>query len=299
MKFIGTLYGQIIIMSCLVVIYFLLWAISLFSSNCNRTVMSYMVIGSVNIFNVIYVILMVYDLILSFPFIRKCKIWELWKRDAFYFRGEFTFVLFVSTPLGFLTQIITRIPFDPSNLWPSIVTLGIINSVFFNAKYFWACGFALYTTILLWTCSLCRKKKKYKSNFDEVINHPEGCRLFEAFCKSEYSPENLWARQEIIAYRKNPTIDHATMIYTKYLQGSKSELEVNVTFKEYQRVKSDLASENHSNLLDSIFDGIFREVTENLMDTYARFVSSSEYIQFKKRGEYFNELITPLVQTDL
>jgi hypothetical protein len=293
-KWMGTLLGQILMSLFLLVVHFSVFGIFAAATLCDRSIMKWVLVGSTAWCCLVIVILLAYDAIVCAPGIRKGECWNLVRRDGFYMRWEYSLFLIVLVPLGTCVQSIAialdQIPFGKVR-WPTTLTLAISNSIFFNLGYFFACGLPLYVTILTWLLSFCHRKKK-QSRIEEVFANPELLGYFEEFAKSEYSPENLWLFLEIQKFRQDPDLNLGWHIYNTYLNGGKSELEVNVTMATRKVVKDAL----HLQGIDQdTFDPVLKEICDNMIDTYSRFTLCSDYIKYMNRTEQFKELTTPMI----
>jgi hypothetical protein len=294
-KLVGTLQGQLVIMVVIVGFNFGIAAAFIWGTNCNVTYMRILLVVVVGLMGCTYIVLLIYDIILCIPTIRKWGLLSLVKRDGFYLRIEFIGIVCGGIPLTVLGQIVAYF-FDlsvgSSVRWPLILSLGIINSCLFNYVYFCTCGFPVYLTVLIWCRSLCRKKRKV-TKLDFILESQEGLKLFEKYAISEFSPENIWLRKEILDFRKNPTLEHAEKIYATYLNGSDSELEVNVTLYERKLISNRIQC---GEISQDLFDSILSDVYVNLFETYSRFVVSRDYKSFQRKSDFFNELTTPLME---
>jgi hypothetical protein len=112
-----------------------------------------------------------------------------------------------------------------------------------------------------------------------------GRKLFADFCNSEFSIENLSCYEDLLLFRDEQNFNKKKelfeSIYYKYLNGSESELEVNIP----GGTKSDL--NNIFKSLDIIVDfddlvinKLIGDVKLNLIDTFSRFKQSKSYFNW-------------------
>jgi hypothetical protein len=72
-----------------------------------------------------------------------------------------------------------------------------------------------------------------------------------------------------------------------YLNGSDSELEVNVKQHDIVTLKKKVEIKEYPN---DLFDDIERTLVENMQDTFARFLSSLDYLRFVYEQNFSQEI---------
>jgi hypothetical protein len=244
----------------------------------------------------------VYDMILLFISIRsKCSCSQIWKKmykeDSYHYRAEFLLgYCLVGIPLTgavMLTAIfsLSSVPqiAEVLDYWAPIS-----NSLSCLAYWWIGCGYVLMVTIFKFCVGKCKKRTTHSSNYfiDELKNDPILFDLFESFAKSEFSAENLYAWKDILEFQNYPSLARGNAIFIKYLCQSKSELEINVSLTLCLDIKKKLdnSSDGVVNTISaSTFDAILSVVTDNLTDTYSRFIFTSKYLKFTKMNEIVHD----------
>eukprot|EP01080_Neovahlkampfia_damariscottae_P005518 gene5518-9335_t len=125
--------------------------------------------------------------------------------------------------------------------------------------------------------------------FEGLMNDQNIYTMFFEFCKSEWSIENLLFYDDALKYSKIPVKErekHAKRIIELYLNGTNSELEVNATRKECDDFKENV---KEGNLDPVILQSLIRTVIVNLVDTFSRFVITTEYINYKKTVNFIEQ----------
>jgi hypothetical protein len=283
--------GQAITMSLIFSLTFgwmLLWVLSL---KCDLTYITDIVAITIAVLACFYIVALLYDVFLSFKYIKMNGIVAMLKMDAFLFRIEFLFTVFICLPLVIISQIITFIRFagdDPTiTRYSDIILLGVVESLAFPSMYFVACYFSLIITIVQWIRAKCQKKTAGLQIMERVLEDAEGSALFLQFAKTEYSPENIWCRNAIVEFRKAPSLSLATTIYLTYFDGANSELEVNVQGVHRRKIKQELEAMQVSR---DMFDQLYLEVIQTLSDTFVRFQISSQYTTYERKKEFFSDV---------
>jgi hypothetical protein len=93
-------------------------------------------------------------------------------------------------------------------------------------------------------------------------------------------------------FRENPSLELGNAIFSKYLNQSRSELEVNVPNSLCSEIRSklDTSTEGMVNTLSGeMFDKIQQVVAGNLSDTYSRFIFTSEFVKYKNISEILED----------
>jgi len=131
---------------------------------------------------------------------------------------------------------------------------------------------------------------------NEMLKDENIYEMFLAFCKKEYSVENLYCWMDIQKFKALEVDDpimkslnsekkkngmyviHAKRICDKYFHGDKSVMEVNIQKKEYEEIWRKLLKKQADR---AFFDVILVSIKVNMMDTLTRFkLSSAEYRKY-------------------
>jgi len=104
-------------------------------------------------------------------------------------------------------------------------------------------------------------------------------------CKQEYSIENISCWKDVEDFKKERSIDvkrkKVVEIYNLYLNGNRSQLEVNVSSAIHIEIQKDMNESNYEN----IFDQLSKDILTNLRDTFQRLTTSERYQSYKKHQE--------------
>ena len=203
---------------------------------------------------------------------------------------------YLNDPHYFRIQILLFLPYMIYNLITEILTLintttfsniiqystynQIFNTINFAILLIIDVIFPLILTIIIF---IIRKKKIDDINeLDDIVNNKESYNLFESYCKSEFSIENLLCYQDIQKYKKSGK--EAYDLYKTYLNGNSSFFEVNVQKKDYSVIheKINLWRRDRINnpLGLDLFNNVEATVKLNLSDTLSRFILSKEYKEY-------------------
>lgn len=211
------------------------------------------------------------------------------KEDIYYFRFECLFGLLIVVPTVLVFAILSLI-LDVGTFY---VFFSIYNSILFEIGFLFQTAITLYITIISYIFKCFRKRERKDeatNNLSLLLNDQEGRELFKKYTKSEFSIENFSCYSDIIIFKKETNLsilkEQGERIYSLYLNGRGSELEVNVTRSKCIEVFKKLQMNEISR---DMFDDIEKGVFENLMDTYSRFIFSSEYLIWKSKLKYLKE----------
>jgi hypothetical protein len=172
------------------------------------------------------------------------------------------------------------------------------SSKFFMVFYF--SGFILFLTILNNVVALLNPPSSYPTDsIDKLYQDKYLFNLFKEFAEMENSIENLLLFEDIKKYKALKLEDResfAEEIYFKYLDGEFSALEVNMTKKQRKEVHKKCLYKNFD---DDLYSSVMMSVKENLsgsensflihLDTYARFIISSEFLKYKHQSDIIEE----------
>jgi len=182
----------------------------------------------------------------------------------------------------------------------------ILNTINFGILYLIDVTLPLFLTILQFIISLFVEGEIEESVLDQVLRDPKGHDLIAEFCKMEYSVENVYAWDDIEAYkrvekddpafksltdsqqRKLLLITHARRILSKYFAGGKSLMEVNCQQKDIDTILKKIQLKQVDRHL---FDKLLETVSMNLCDSFSRFCLTSQYKKFLAEKVLVNVLM--------
>eukprot|EP01080_Neovahlkampfia_damariscottae_P010496 gene10496-3017_t len=256
-------------------------------------------------FNLLIIIFDIFVTVKDF-FRGKCQ--EVFiKSDPFYFRLQQSFgviVLIILITIGsFLTfavlGVITRLKgVDDGITYAASIAIATLNVII----SFYLSGFVLFLTIINVLNSYIKKLRGNKipnpnsfmksgSELQSVLGDTEFSKLFKRYCESEWSVENYLCIRDIEKFKYSKMEERSEIldeIFYTYFNGSRSELEVNVT----QQLCTDLKKKMDSNHFeDEIFDDLLKAIFTNLNDTMSRFRFTSEYTKFLKTNKLLQDQI--------
>jgi hypothetical protein len=229
-----------------------------------------------------FICIVVFDLIMNIPLIFKCR----WKKifldnDPFHFRLDiisflFTFplvVVWLFSPFPYLiSSILTEI-----NLFIGLWVSGIQALMITMLKKF----------IYFLQSFRARMSFYEKLNLKDVLQE-EIIDVFEEFCVSEWSSENILLKKDIIEYKKSNNQERKKLcefISKNYLMSS-SPLEVNCP----EFLLTQVIKKISANIMeDDLFNDVEKVLDVNLSDTISRFRFSSLYFNYLKDLETKNK----------
>jgi hypothetical protein len=225
---------------------------------------------------------LVYDLILSGT--RCCNPKILWKEDGFWFRFEVYIVGSCVLIIFILHQIYSLVTAVASvNAIPDYILL----ILFRGALYFQQAIFPFIVTLITMVRQYQNTTPKHRDVLPRILEDQYGHDLLYAFCEAEFSVENIAALDEIARYKKSVALATAERIYAKFLNGTQSQLEVNVPQKACMAVKYKLE-------MRDVDVSLFKEIESGLMlnisDTFTRFMITSEFHTYTSTVNFFKEL---------
>jgi hypothetical protein len=220
-----------------------------------------------------------------------------YSRDPLNYRVDF---IFIASVLLFviLYSVMALIPYSYAT-----DVLGTIFNFLFRFSLILASGLSCHIVIIKrFITKLLSKKtvdEKTLSRSDlmlRVLSHPKGKELFEAYCTSELSIENVKAYYDLKTYQeltqKEKKEYMCRVIYYKYVQ-SNALMEVNMANSTRTALKSAIETLDSQNL-DTIFDELIIEIRSNLTDTFTRFQVTEGYRKFKRRSSFATKEVTEL-----
>ena len=212
----------------------------------------------------------------------------IFKEDHFYFKFEFYILMILGSGSIYLISLILSFSgffdyrFDLIRLLSNFFTNVII--------FIGTIGFTLFLTIFFFLKNLIKKiltlkDEPMKTKFEIWLQNSDFNEIFYQFCLSELSPENFICFEDIIEFKKNPTLEKAQEMYNLYFNSLHSELEVNLSQNDLNPLKKKI--EIGIEIDKTLFDLIEPQITSNLKDTYSRFIITPEYAQFMYKLESY------------
>lgn len=231
-------------------------------------------------------ILFILDFITNFQDIVKFRCSKLWKDDIFYFRIEiFGLVIGIALPF-FVFRLIMDAAF------PNPLSMAIFSSFSYYILYFGQFGFILIITMIA-TIKSAFSKNKLNDEIKVYLLDEEFHKNFKNFADIEFSGENLSCYDDTIEYSniKDPKkkLEFLQKLHSRYLNGIRSELEVNVTKDISLQIKDAIES---NNLPENLLEPLQKLLILNLSDTYSRFIFSKEYKNWVKSKTFLQESIS-------
>lgn len=146
--------------------------------------------------------------------------------------------------------------------------------------------FSLSITIFTWLSGFCRRKENDPNGLEKVFKN-EGLKiLFKNYAKQEWSLENYLVYVDIQNFHKltgKRRKEEARRIFDTYFNGNSSPLEVNIDGETSRNIRNRISLVNQEHDIFSQVEGVVRM---NLLDTYNRFIFTSEYLNYIKSQEF-------------
>lgn len=266
----------------------------------NNYVCSFKILTSIKIFYaigllVIYVAIIgtvIFDLVTNLQKIIKCRIFQyMFKSDPYWFRTQiYLFLMYLV--YQFIADIVVISKTSSFNDYLTNYNLiGSLNTVTCLFLVLLDVLFPLFISVvntILYIIFSFFKSQKTVDGLLKVLKDPNTFKMFENFCKTEYSFENISCYQDIKSFEAKPTMEKAQEIYLTYLMGVSSPMEVNVSRSHCAEVKI-LIDKN--DITPNLFSKIEAMMITNLSDTFSRFIYLPEYINYEKLHSVQNELL--------
>ena len=222
-----------------------------------------------------FLLFLLIDSIISISLMVKCKWKQWWRNDPYYFRVDhisiiFLVICFILWAAGILSKLGDMI----------VIELAFLFTLLING------GNSLIITIVLdiyhWfrPTEIEENRSELKKMFllsDD--NSKELSKLFREYCQQEYSIENYLCMSDITKLKQSEEKEKiAERIHILYLN-PQCAYEVNVS----SAVKDEFINllRTLKNITNDIVINLEGTIMRNLMDTYSRFIFSTEYKQFK------------------
>lgn len=226
------------------------------------------------------VVLFILDILLNFERVKKYEFGRILRSDPFNFRVEvYVLALSCAGPI-YITANIVNLIGSLDNIFE--MTLSSLTHLIL---YFYLVAFPLGMTIL--KLIFIRKSNLDKmGELESLLNTDDGFELISKACEMEYSIENLACWKDIQDYKKDKSIDDKKKRFSKikklYLNGSNSEMEINVGAEILDKIFENVKLEKYDN---ELLKELEYNVTKNLKDTFFRLSEREEYKLFLKHRE--------------
>jgi hypothetical protein len=153
----------------------------------------------------------------------------------------------------------------------------ILNTITYSVLLVIDVLFPLVLTVVELVIVLVRRKK-HTDTLEDMLKVEQLFVLFEEFAKSEYSIENVACYNDIQSFKKNPSQQSLKAFFEKYMNGSSSVMEVNLSGNVCKNIVGILQS--NAEITSTTLDGVESGVMTNMSDTYTRFVISSAFEKY-------------------
>lgn len=237
---------------------------------------------------IIVFIVFIFDVILSFDNIKTCNLRALWKEDGFYFRIE-TYIFGGIFTVPYVVVIIILVTANVIPDIPQQWLYFLLVTFCYYFAFFYQVLFILIVTIITTIIKLF-KKKAHDDQLKKFMSKEETYTLLLEFAKSEFSVENIVCYDDIQAYKSitNPEerLQMAQKIFDTYLNGSDSELEVNISSDFCKKVKTLIST---GNVDGNLLNDVERQIIANVSDTFSRFIFTSAYLNYTAKTEYLKK----------
>jgi hypothetical protein len=239
---------------------------------------------------ILLVIASIYDILSTGRHYWRQGIWKVFLEDPYYLRVEslwFSWIL-----IALVVQLTCNSFMDRGINW---YFLAYWNSVTHAVVALYGVFFPVFVSLCVLIRDLSNGSfwKKTSHNMDtlrELLRDPVGKNMFFDYCRAEYSIENASCFEDITMFQleTNPEkkLFMSKRIFAIYLNGSNSELEINLTSAIPAEISTKLKAEEIDNHL---FDRALEACISNLGDTFHRFRFKPAFIQFKKTNKFLQE----------
>jgi hypothetical protein len=298
LKLLGSSWFLLGLVVCTYLFYVLIFFIGFASTNfvCNSTIIWHTVfyVVSLSLFLIAFGILFIYDVILNFAKLKKCRIFSVLREDLYFYRFEIYILgLFLVFPFWLISLFmnpdffqVKSFRFARNQLRPEIPVVSSLASVSFYTFFFMQCGFVLIMTLIKALIGLICRKPKKKGAMAEWIKNEDRKKLFIEFLEKEWSVENMQCYDQCHKFLKiidpEEKLDCARKLYMTHLSGKKATLEVNVPNSITQEIRTKLYA---LQITDDLFDRLLGEIVMNLNDSFARFTVTIAYSQAQNRQD--------------
>lgn len=248
---------------------------------CSNNAVKYMDLAK-TIYNLciigVSVLVIFVDVVLSIKKLAKCQLKSYFiSEDPYFYRLE----IFQVFPIFFII-----IAAEVLKILKYRFESRILKSI---SYYYLIYIFLLFPSIitifkLLKRCIKTKEIREHNTALALIFDDKELVEHFFEFTKQEWNQENALYYQEMIYKRKSRiwTSDEAKRVYSTYLAGASSILELNVPYDVKEKVRKQMESENYS--MD-VFSDVNQVVIQNLLDPLNRFSNTKEFKKFMNGRE--------------
>lgn len=284
LRYMGTWWFDIIVTVLSYLIFTFIFSMAYFANNFQCTgfqtneINYWVYIGLLIALGGGYILIFLYDFFINIRDIIRCRFYQLFVDDIYYFRIEiYIFGILVTYLYTSIWQLHHAINNNPT------LIAGICNGIFFNLFLFYQVIFVLVFTIFK-TIYDCLKRKP-KDELEEILKSEEKRSYFRKFCQQEFSPENLACYEDINEYKSKNQEEKAkiaTQIFNLYVRLN-AELEVNFPGP----IRNEINEKIQNGVFEKdLFDKLEVQIIVNLSDTYSRFVYTQEYDNLLKKETF-------------
>jgi hypothetical protein len=285
----------------------------------NRYVCSYPLLVALKVLNsceliIVYVMILsaiLFDIIMNWRKVIRCPngiINYLFYSDPFWFRSQIImFLIYLVYQLAVdiavlslsTTYIATMEHYYPIAVLNTVsciflVLIDVIYPLAITVIYYYLkfvrcrCekkdGSSIYTLNM----SIRKKSETSENKIQELMADENGFALLLAYCKSEWSVENIHAYVDLHNYKMGPTLERAQEIFNTYLKGGESHMELNVPRTYCTKVKEAMEKKE---ILKTLFQDIEQCTVANLCDTYFRLAETAPYKKYSLNQKAQKELL--------
>lgn len=208
---------------------------------------------------------------------------NIWKEDVLYFKSEvyiiglvFLFPIFVAK----FTLLVLNIQFYHL----------LVNTIMIYGIAVLQVVFPLTITIIDLIKNGVKDVNK-KNEFQTILTDPNGLILIKKFSEYEFSSENIQCYEYIQKYKLLKTTEEREQFvnnfYTIFLNGTQSELEINVKGEECEIVKEKITKKE---IDEHTLDEIEKAIKTNISDTFQRFRHTGEYYKYLQEKDITKEI---------
>jgi hypothetical protein len=226
---------------------------------------------------------------------KECGIKRLfYAKDPLRFRTEFLLYLFgpvvAIIPVAYITVLTGMYLGKSLNASPNTRDmLNYLLPLFLLIMDAYSIGITTLFPFFLTIHGICRKKPVSNSDLGRILADPNYRKLFESFCKAEFSSENLLCYDDVQIYKNTPPLEllnRAHEIYNRYISFT-APIEVNVSGTHRKEVYTKI---QEGSVDSELFADVERDLMQNMYDTFSRFCFSEDFIKTTERENMIKEI---------